>query len=62
MRHHWPLSSAHLSGRPDPYFVRRDNDRVTNEGRLIGSCMHNKGYELNPSPTELSQTSRPRST
>ena len=56
----YPSPSAHLRGRADPYFSRRDNDRVANESRLIGFCMRNKGYELNASPTELSPPSRPR--
>ena len=63
MRYPSPISSPHLSGRFDPYYVRRDtNDRVTNEVRLAGSCMRNKGYEFNQLPTEVSPTSRPRST
>jgi hypothetical protein len=61
-RHRWPVSSGYHSSRPDPYFVRNDNDRLTNERRLTSFCMRNKGYELSPVPTELSPTSPPRST
>lgn len=60
MRYPWPTSSAHQAGRPDPYFARRDSDRSYNEARLSNFCMRNKGYELNPSPTDISPTSPPR--
>jgi hypothetical protein len=56
------LSGARATGWTDPYFDRRGSDRMSDEKRITGICMRAKGYDLNPVPTELSPTSRPRST
>jgi hypothetical protein len=48
-------------GRVDPYYVRREPERFTNEARLTSFCMRNRGYELNPVPTDIRPTSPPRS-
>jgi hypothetical protein len=53
-----PLSSSATPyGRSDPYYSRRDRDRTLNESRLTGSCMQNRGYEMNRAPTNIIPTS-----
>lgn len=56
-RHTLAAGAYSPSGRVDPYYVRRDPDRFTNEARMTSFCMRNKGYELNAIPTDIRPTS-----
>lgn len=53
-----PTGAYSPAGRVDPYSLRRDSsDRFANEARLTAFCMRNKGYEFNPTPTDIRPTS-----
>lgn len=61
-----PSTAYHYVGRPDLRYPYRDDYSFYNESRMTSLCMRDKGYELNPAPTNIvparPPASPPRST